>query len=154
MVDPPVSGSLSIQDNKRRKNTRGTSMPRVVLEPTISVFEWAKTFSALDRTAIVFFFSYFAFVNATEAEFPACPVFFVLQCDAFLYVVRCGGVYCHVRGSVLCTLNCLLQRTANKHLFCLGSYKKLLLIKNHVLLSRWDVPRSFLYYCIGTLKRV
>jgi hypothetical protein len=53
-VDQPVARALLTQDNTNTINAdRQTSMPRVEFEPTIPVFERAKTVHALDRAATV-----------------------------------------------------------------------------------------------------
>jgi hypothetical protein len=47
MGDQPVAIPLPIQDSTNREKMQ-TSIPRVGFEPTIQVFEWVKTFRALD----------------------------------------------------------------------------------------------------------
>jgi hypothetical protein len=67
--------------------------------------EWAKTFYTLDRTTLVIAFPYFTFGNATDAEFPVCLVFFVLECAGVL-------VYCKMWRSVLsCSWKCRVHLT-------------------------------------------
>jgi hypothetical protein len=53
--DQPVVRSLPTQDNttQTQNKRRQTSMPRMVFEITIPVFELAKTFYALDRATTV-----------------------------------------------------------------------------------------------------
>jgi hypothetical protein len=52
MGDQPVARPLPTQDNTNTERTQ-TSMPPVGFEPTIPVFEMAKTFHASDRAATV-----------------------------------------------------------------------------------------------------
>jgi hypothetical protein len=54
-ISPSQSRYLHIEQHKQNKRTH-TSMPRVGFEPTIPVFERAKTVHALDREATVFGF--------------------------------------------------------------------------------------------------
>jgi hypothetical protein len=61
MEDQPVARSLPVQRTAKTQNKRKqTSLPQVGFEPTIPVFERAKTVHALERAAhkILFFFKY------------------------------------------------------------------------------------------------
>jgi hypothetical protein len=62
--DQPVSRPLPTHRTTQKHNKRSqTSMPRVGLEPTIPVFERAKTVHALDRGATVIgFFATFKYI--------------------------------------------------------------------------------------------
>jgi hypothetical protein len=54
MGDQPAAGPLPAHRTTQTQNKRTqTSMPRVGFEPTIPVFERAKTVHALDRMAAV-----------------------------------------------------------------------------------------------------
>jgi hypothetical protein len=52
-VISPVARPLPMQENTNTEESGQTSMPRVGFEPTIPVFERAKTFDALERAATV-----------------------------------------------------------------------------------------------------
>jgi hypothetical protein len=52
--DQPVARPLPTHRTTQTQNKRTqTSIPRVVFEPMIPVFEWTKTIHALDRAATV-----------------------------------------------------------------------------------------------------
>jgi hypothetical protein len=52
--DQPVARPLPIHRTEQTQNKRTqTSMPQVEFEPTVPVFEWAKTVHALDRASTV-----------------------------------------------------------------------------------------------------
>jgi hypothetical protein len=67
-----VARPLSIQDNTAHNKRRQTTMPRVGFKSTISVFERAKTFHALDRAATVIGSIFSIFPLITEAEHLSC----------------------------------------------------------------------------------
>jgi hypothetical protein len=66
MWDQSVARPLSAHTGQHKQNKRTqTSMPQVGFEPTIPVFERAKTAHALDRAANVLGFMYFIQVEKT-----------------------------------------------------------------------------------------
>jgi hypothetical protein len=57
--DQPVANPLPIQRTRQAQNKRTqTSIPRVGFEPTIPVFQQAKTVNALDRAASLIYLLY------------------------------------------------------------------------------------------------
>jgi hypothetical protein len=66
MWDQPVVRPLPTQNKRRR-----TSMPWVGFEPTIPVFERAKTFHASDRAGTVNIFISFTFVYSFFISLPS-----------------------------------------------------------------------------------
>jgi hypothetical protein len=74
--DQPVGRPLPAQATQTQNKRRQTSMPRVGFEPTIPVFERAKTLHSLDRAAIVIgtcvsqTWKFGTRSNTTELRFP------------------------------------------------------------------------------------